>query len=175
MTPTTDLMPLLLSRTPPYVWAILIALLVLGGLQARDHVVSRGRLLALPIAMAVLSLSSAGRAFHWLTLVPLVWAAGAAAGLAANRALGLPRRVQALGHGRWAIGGSWAPMALLLAIFGLRYAVAASLTTQPALAEQLGFVIAASAAYGLASGLLAARALRVLQHRAAPSAGLAAA
>jgi len=161
-----------LTRTPPWVWAILAVLVAVGLLQARDQTVSRPRLLALPVAMAMLSLFSAAAAFGAQAGVLAAWAAGAAAGLVLNRRLALPRRVQPLGDGRWSIGGSWAPLGLLMAIFGMRYAVAASMAVSPALAAQAGFATGCSALYGLAAGLLAARALRVLRHRAVPVAAV---
>lgn len=153
---------ILLSRTPVWVWGVLAGLIVLGLLQARDHTVTRRRLVALPLAMSALSLASATGAFGARPLVLLAWALGIAAGLAANRRLALPQRVQALADGRWAIGGSLAPLGLLMAIFWMRYGVAATLAMVPALATQPVFATVCSALYGVASGLLAGRALRVL-------------
>lgn len=162
----------MLTRTPPWVWGILAALIAAGLLQARDQTVSRPRLLALPVAMALLSLFSAASAFGAQAAVFAAWAAGATAGLALNRRLALPRQVQPLGDGRWAIGGSWAPLGLLMGIFWMRYGVAAALAVSPALAAQAAFATGCSALYGLAAGLLAARALRVLRHRAGPAAAV---
>lgn len=159
-----------LSRTPPWVWAILAALIAVGLLQARDQTVSRPRLLALPTIMALLSLYSATAAFGAHAGVVAAWAAGAAAGLALNQRLALPRTVQALPDGRWAIAGSWAPLGLLMLIFWMRYLVAASLAVLPTLATHGAFATGCSALYGMAAGLLAARALRVLRHRAGPAA-----
>lgn len=158
-----------LSRTPPWVWVILAALIAVGLLQARDQTVSRPRLLALPTAMALLSLYSAASAFGAHAGVLAAWAVGVIAGLALNQRLVLPRRVQALPDGRWAIAGSWAPLGLLMGIFWMRYLVAASLAVVPTLAAHGGFAAGCSALYGLATGLLAARALRVLRHRSAPT------
>ena len=164
-----------LSHTPPWVWAILAALVVLGLKQSRDHVVSRGRLVAQPLALGALSLLSTASAFglHWLPLAG--WAAGVTLGITLNRPLALPRQVQALADDRWAIGGSWAPLTLLMLIFWLRYAVAASLAVSPGLAHIGLFVLAASLLYGAATGLFVARALRVLQQRAQPALATAAA
>ena len=163
------------SHTPPWVWAILVALVVLGLKQLRDHVVSRARLIAQPLALGVLSLLAATSAFglQWLPLAG--WAAGVMLGIALNRPLALPRQVQALAGDRWAIGGSWAPLALLMLIFWLRYAVAASLAVSPGLANIGLFVLASGLLYGSTTGLFVARALRVLQQRAQPALATAAA
>jgi len=171
----TTFVLIVLSRTPVWVWGVLAGLIVLGLLQARHHTVSRRRLVALPLAMSALSLVSATGAFGARPAVLLAWALGIAAGLAANRRLGLPHQVQALADGRWAIGGSLVPLGLLMAIFWMRYGVAATLAVVPALATQPVFAAVCSALYGAATGLLAARALRVLGHRAPTALAAAAA
>ena len=157
-----------LSHTPLWVWALLAALVALGLLQARDHVLTRARVLAQPLALGALSLYGVSGVFGLHTLPLGGWLAGLALGAALARPLHLPGRVQALPDGRFSVGGSWAPLGLLMLIFWLRYAVAVALAMVPALAGQRGFVLAASLLYGLASGLFGARAWRVLQHRPAP-------
>ena len=154
----------LLSHTPPWVWAILALLVALGAMQLRDHVLTRQRLLVQPVALGALSLYAAVSTFGLQTGALLAWAMGATLGAALNRPLRLPRQVRRQADGRFAIGGSWAPMALLMTIFWLRYGINASLAMVPALAGQPAFAGGASALYGAASGLLVARAWRVLQH-----------
>lgn len=157
-----------LSHTPLWVWALLAALVALGLLQARDHVLPRARVLAQPLALGALSLVGAAGAFGLHALPLGGWLAGLALGAALNQPLRLPRQVQALPDGRFAVGGSWAPLGLLMLIFWLRYTLAVALAMVPALAGQPGFVAAACLVYGTASGLFGARAWRVLQHRPAP-------
>ena len=155
-----------LQHTPVWVWAILAGLIGLGLLQSRDHVLSRSRLLAQPLALGLMSVVGAASTFGLHAAPVAGWLAGALLGAALNQPLRLPRQVQALSDGRWAVGGSWAPMALLMGIFWLRYAISASLAMAPGLAGQPGFAAVASALYGAATGLFAARAWRVLQHGA---------
>ncbi len=157
------------SNTPLWVWAILAALLALGVKQAQDHVVGRTRLLLQPLVLGALSVVSALGAFGLQPHTAGGWLIGALAGVLLNRMLGLPRRVQALPDGRFAIGGSWAPMVLLMAIFWLRYAVAVSLAMSPALRADTLFALLACALYGLASGLIGARAWRVLRTTTTPA------
>ena len=152
------------SHTPSWVWAILALLVALGAMQARDQVLTRRRLLVLPLVMAALSLYAAASAFGPRAGVLAAWALGAALGAALNQPLRLPRQVRRLADGRFAIGGSWAPMALLMTIFWLRYAISASFAMVPALATLPAFAGGASALYGVATGLLVARAWRVLRH-----------
>lgn len=153
-----------ISRTPLWVWAILAALLALGLHQARDHVLSRSRLLLQPLVLGGLSAMAAVGAFGPHPLTAAAWLLGAAAGVLLNQWLGLPRQVQALPDGRFAIGGSWAPLALLMLVFWLRYTLALALAMQPLLRTDAGFALPACAAYGLAVGLFGARAARVLRH-----------
>ena len=155
----------ILSHTPPWVWLILAALVALGLRQARDHGVSPSRLWIQPVVLAALSLSGTVSAFGAQALPLAGWLAGVLLGAAANQQLRLPRLVQLLPDGRLCIGGSWVPMALLMLIFWLRYAVAVSLSVSPTLAGEPVFVALAGALYGAASGLFGARAWRALQQR----------
>ena len=45
-----------LQRTPVWVWAILVGLIALGLMQARDHVLNRPRVLIQPLALGGLSI-----------------------------------------------------------------------------------------------------------------------
>ncbi len=154
------------SHTPVWVWAVLGALGALGLQQARNHVLSRSRVLIQPLALSALSLFGASSAFGLHPVAQGGWLVGLLLGAALNQTLGLPRQVQVLADGRFAIGGSWVPMALLMLIFWLRYIVAVALVITPSLAGQTLFAAAACALYGAASGLFGARAWRVLRQAA---------
>ena len=153
-----------ISHTPTWVWLILASLTLTGLLQARQHTVSRLRVVVQPVAMGTLSLWSTTAAFGWHLTVQPLWLVGLAMGLMLNRALILPRSVKALDDGRFAIGGSWIPLALILSIFALRYVASASLAIVPALHHEPAFAAAVSLLYGLPTGLLVGRATRVLSH-----------
>lgn len=164
----------LLSRTPFWVWIVLAVLVAFGLRQARDHVVTRRRAVVQPLALGLFSLWGAASAFGLHAAVEGPWLLGLLMGLAANQLAALPRRVQALPGGRFAIGGSWLPMVLLLGVFFMRYAVNVSIAVVPALSAHAGFAAVASLLYGLPAGLLAARAMRILAS-AAPAAPMQAA
>jgi hypothetical protein len=51
----------IVKGTPPWVWVLLAGLIALGAVQLRDREMSRARLLALPLAMVLLSLLSTSR------------------------------------------------------------------------------------------------------------------
>jgi len=151
----------IVSHTPPYVWAILAALVALGSLQLRDQRVPRMRLLVAPFALGAFSLWGASRAFGLHAGVLGAWLLGLALALLANRALQWPRAVRPDGDGFVVAGSPW-PLALMLAIFMLRYAVAVTLVFHPAWAADAGFSGAMALLYGSLSGLFAARAVRIL-------------
>ena len=168
----TSILTAVLTHTPPWVWLILAGLVALGLKEATDHSVSAGRLLTQPLVVGALSLHSAIGTFGLHPWAVAGWLLGAAMGVWLNRWLGLPRRVTLQADGRFRIGGSWAPMALLMLIFWLRYAIVVALAQAPALGGQPVFMVLGCAAYGLASGLVGARAWRVLQLRRVQSSAM---
>ena len=157
----------IVTRTPAWVWLVLAGLVMLGLLQARDHVVPRVRVVLQPVALGALSLWGVAGAFGLHAMVEGPWLAGWLLGLAATRVFHLPRQVQALPGGRFAIGGSWIPLAMLMAVFFMRYAVNISIAIAPALKADAGFAAAVALLYGLPAGLIAGRALRILTQRPA--------
>lgn len=154
-----------ISRTPLWVWLLLAALLALGLRQTRDQVLPRWRVVFLPLALGAWSLWSASSAFGWHAHTQPFWLLGAALGVALNLALKLPRRVHTQSDGRVAIGGSLAPLVLIVLIFALRYVGSAALAIAPQLGVMPEFAAASCALYGLPSGLLAARAWAALHAR----------
>src|SRR5262245_65805531 len=80
-----------LRHTPAYVWGILVALVVFGTLQARDHSFGRTRLLLLPVALGAYSLWSAASAIGARLEVLAAWSLGLSALLWAARWVRWPR------------------------------------------------------------------------------------
>jgi hypothetical protein len=162
-TPLLTAISMIVSHTPTYVWFILAALVVLGSLQLRNHVMSRGRLAIAPVALGAFSLWGATLAFGARTEVIACWALGIGLAIVANRWLRWPRSVRLDGSGGYALAGSPWPLILMLAIFALRYTVAVTLAFHPAWARDPAFSLAMAAVYGAVSGLFTARALRILR------------
>ena len=162
----------IVKHTPTYVWLILAALVALGSLQVRDHVVTRPRLALPPLGLGAFSLWGATMAFGTRTEVIAAWALGSVLIVFANRWIRWPRTVRAEGGGRYALRGSLWPLIAMLSVFALRYAVAVTLVFHHDWARDPAFSLTSALAYGALSGLFAARALRIL--RTAPTqAGLA--
>jgi len=151
----------ILSHTPGYVWAILAALVLVGSLQLRRQRMSRARLLIAPLAMGALSLWSATAAFGARPAVALAWLLGMGTAWLANRALRWPRDVGSDGDAFVVAGSPW-PLALMLAIFALRYAVAVSLVFHPEWRADPVFAASMALLYGALSGMFTARAVRIL-------------
>ena len=157
-----------IRHTPPYVWAILAALVALGLLQWRDHTLTRARLALAPIGLGAYSLWGTTMAFGVRPIVVAAWLAGMALAIGANRWLRWPRDVRPTADGRFALRASPWPLIAMLSVFSLRYAVAVTLIFHRDWAAHAGFALPMALVYGVLSGLFAARALRIL--RSAPRA-----
>jgi len=166
----------ILEHTPAAVWAVLVALVGIGLRQTRTQTLPPGRVWLVPLAAGAASLAGALLGFGGAgeLLTGACWAIGAAIGFAANRWLDLPRRVVANADGSFTIGGSVAPLLILVDIFLVRYATNIALAVQPALANDPPAAAGVAIAYGLTAGLLVARARRIWSTRAGRTAALAA-
>lgn len=158
----------LITHTPLWVWPLLAALLALGLLQTRARRVSLARALALPLAMLVftpvalatrLGASGPNSPTSHLAAALAVWAVCTVGmALACRRHALRPGEHFSAATRRLHLAGSWAPLCVILGIFSLRYALAATQAVNPALAAQPAFALTAAALGGLPSGWLAARA-----------------
>ncbi len=158
----------ILKGTPVWVFGLFLALLALGCLQSRPRTLNPARLAILPAAFIALSLYGVFAAFGPNAYDLLAWAAGIGAAVLLGRAF-KPRAGT-----RWdettrsfEVPGSWVPLALMMAVFFARYAIAASIAMLPALAHTAAFAMLASLTYGLLSGLFLARSLGILALRRA--------
>ncbi|MDE2396932.1 MAG: hypothetical protein KGL43_24680 [Burkholderiales bacterium] len=161
--------------TPPWVWLLLAALVALGLAQTRTRRVTRGRLLALPLAMMALGLASTATALAANPAAASTWLAG----LAAFGAIGLrlPRPAQArwlVAEQRLELPGSFGPLALMLSIFALRYVSAVALVLHPDWRSLASVQAALAASYGALAGLFLGRALSLLRPTLSPQARIVA-
>jgi len=150
------------SHTPLYVWAILAALIAAGALQWRTLRVSRTRLLVAPLALGAFALWGVSNAFGAHPTVVGAWLLGMALALLVNGTLlRWPRAVRMEGDAYVVAGSPW-PLALMLATFVLRYAVAVTLVFHPDWRGDPVFAAEMALLYGAFSGIFAARAVRIL-------------
>ena len=161
----------ILMHTPTWVYAVFAALMWLGGRQLRANTAPLWRVVLMPVAMVALAIYGVAAAFGhspaglWGLAC---WAVAALplALLVLRRPLPADTRYDAA---RRSIHqpGSWAPLALILAIFLTKYSVGVMLVMHPELARQSLLAVGISTLYGVFSGLFAGRALRLwrLAHR----------
>lgn len=150
----------ILTRTPIWVWPLLAFLIYRGLAASVEREVPLWSLFILPLVMLGLSLQDVLSKFGTPAALSL-WLAGLALGAATawrlfTGALPYPARRTIL------LRGSWAPLALMMAIFCTKYAVGVALSLQPALRQHAVFVAAVCALYGLFSGVFLGQLLRVL-------------
>jgi hypothetical protein len=147
-------------HTPGWVWGLFAALLALGVAQSRPRAVHPLQLLALPLVLLGLGLSSLLPAFASMPVLAVVWLA--ALGLGLRTGLWLP----VASTTRWDsarmrlhLAGSWLPLVVILIIFSLRYTAAVSLALHPAWRQELTVQVPLCLAFGALSGLFLGRAL----------------
>jgi len=150
----------ILHHTPAWVFLIFVALVALGARRVRANRIGVRQLLILPATMTGFSLFGLTQSFG-IGLVPLAaWSLVFSAMLAfaaiwpTNPAVQYSPATRSI-H----IPGSWLPLALMMTIFLLRYAVAVVLAMHPALHGNAPFVACIAALYGLSSGSFGARAV----------------
>ena len=150
----------IIRHTPIWVWGLLAALLVLGASQTRDREVGLARVTLLPLAMIALALYGVASVFGAHPEPLLAWMVGVVAALTVAGRLVAPRGARWLAMtDRLHVPGSWLPMALIVLIFLVKYAVGVSVALHPELAVAEGFSGLASLTYGVFSGLFLARGL----------------
>jgi hypothetical protein len=165
---TTMLIQILL-HTPRWVFALFLALLVLGVQQLFARQVTLRRVAVMPVAMSGLAVYGVVSAFAAQPLLALlVWAKCAVVVTALVMRLPLPASVQYdPASRRFSLPGSAVPLALMMGVFFTKYAAGVSLAVSPELATHTGFALGLSALYGVFSGLFIGRAARLWKRAAA--------
>ena len=156
-----------LQHIPVWVFALLIVLVALGWVQTRTRQLPKQRLLGINIALTVFTLVGVVQQWRptpWLGLGLLSWAA---AGLLVTWALGQGAAPAGASYDpetrRFTVPGSWLPLALFIAIFACKFVVGMLSATAPEQLHSMQAAIGISALYGVFSGVLNARAWRLLK------------
>ena len=156
-----------LQHIPVWVFFLLLALIALGLQQTRTRHIPLRRMLGINIALTLFTLTGVVQQWRptpWLAVGLLSWAISCAL------------VVWVLGQGaapaharyntdtqRFTVPGSWLPLALFMAIFACKFGVGMLSATAPEHIHSLQAAIGISTVYGLFSGVLNARALRLLR------------
>lgn len=150
----------ILLGTPPWVFVVLLVLLVAGISQTFPRQASLRRITVLPLVMLGLSLQGVITSFDPQPWGLLAWALGLVAVLLLVQGR---TDLSAVGYSattrRFDLPGSWLPLALMLGIFALKYGMGVSLALHPELRASAGFALATSLALGAFSGVFLGRAL----------------
>ncbi|HEY9063685.1 MAG TPA: DUF6622 family protein [Burkholderiaceae bacterium] len=164
----------IVQHTPVWVWGLLAGLVAYGVSQARDRELSLTRLTILPLVMLALSFSGVVSAFAHAGIALLAWAAGIAVALSIGRPLVRSRGARwSSATGLLHVPGSWMPLALMVAVFLVKYVAGVTLALHPELAANTLFGAGCGLAYGTFSGLFAARALGLRRLAVTPRAAAA--
>jgi len=156
-----------LQHIPVWVFFLLLGLIALGLQQSRTRHIPLQRLLGINIALTVFTLVGVVQQWRhtpWLAVGLLCWAASCAVvawGLGQGAApAGASYNAQPR---RFTVPGIWLPLALFMAIFACKFVVGMLSATTPEALHSVQAAMGISALYGLFSGLLNARALRLLK------------
>jgi hypothetical protein len=158
--------------TPVWVWAILVALVVLGVKQLRPRVVTRYSVLIAPVVFLLVGLMAAGRGPTGFS----AWAATLLATAAFTFFVWQPTagaRYDASAD-RLHLPGSAIPMLLMLAIFVLNYVINVTLAINPALRSELPWQVGPAIILGALSGVFIGRAATLFRMNRLSSTAVAA-
>lgn len=155
------------SQTPPWVWVLLAALLMLGASQLQPRRVARTRVGVTPLVMALFSLLglvSGFKASGQLGIAIALWTAACAAsfGMLLWRAPRAPSGTRYNADtGKFDMPGSAVPLILIIGIFLTKYAVGIELAMQADLVHDALFVWSLASLYGMFSGAFLVRGWRL--------------
>ena len=148
----------IVTRTPVWVWPLLVALLWLGWTRSRPRTVPKARVLILPIVLAGIGIgsffSNGGSAVAASVLL-----AGLAAGAATGQKLARTEGKLLDDAGMVHLKGEWVSMGLILAIFASRFAAGVAQGIDPSLHHSPAIALPLALVSGFSIGLTGMRAL----------------
>lgn len=154
----------ILIHTPTWVWAVLLALILLGLTQSVGRSVRLRRVIVLPLVVTGVS---AFGTFSTFGAVPASWVMWLGTALATSIWIVTADPPAGIRYEpatqRFHLPGSWVPLAAMMAIFVLRYGVSVKIAIAPALTHDAAFAAIVASLYGAISGLFLGRALRLLR------------
>ena len=152
----------ILSRTPPWVFALFVVLIAVGFIQTRSRDVKKLMAYVLPVGMVALSLAGVESSFGLKLMPVLLWIVGLLLVTFVGywffrdtRVLYVPDK------GVFYVPGSWIPFIVIMAIFFTKYVVAVMNALNVDAARTPAFAMALSLAYGCFSGYFASRAVNL--------------
>jgi hypothetical protein len=149
----------MLTHTPLFVWAILAFLIVRGVMATRERDANIRKLFIIPAVMLVMTLQDIATRYGLHGAALAAWGAGLLATALPIWFLGRPRIVAAqasgangMTPGSLRLRGSWAPLAVMLAVFAIKYTAIVATILNPQLRHDALFAAALCGACGLSNG-----------------------
>jgi hypothetical protein len=156
------MLAIIFRQVPYWVWILLPALIVLGSVQAAPRRRTLGSATLIPLAMVLMSLYGVLAVFPNRALPVLAWGIGIALAVSLCHTRNVWRGIVWSGADRRLfIPGSWLPLAVILGLFSVKFAVGMTLAMQPGMAMTTGFGMAVGLAYGTFSGFFLGRGIAV--------------
>ena len=153
------------THAPLWVWPLLAASLWLGWSRSRPRIVSKTRLMILPVVLCGIGLASFFANGASLAAAAMLVAALTAGSLAGER-VGRGDAAVVDDLDRVHVPGEWVSMVLIVVIFLSRFAAGAAQDINPALAESLTIALPLALVSGFSIGLAGMRALVQAGYRA---------
>lgn len=148
----------IVSRTPVWVWVLLVALVALGLTQTRTRLVTPVRATVLPVVMMGLSLFGVLSTFGAKPWPIGAWLGALVATTLVAEALGAWRGTTwSVAASMFKVPGSWLPMVVIMSIFAVKFYVGVRVAMQPELKQAAHFSLIVCLVYGVFSGLFLAR------------------
>ncbi len=142
----------IVTRTPLWVWPLMLFVLWLGWWGLRPRVVSPARLAILPLVGLGTSLSGIAQSLQ-PDLALVAWTVAVLAALPLGYALGRDRKVRLLDDGRLAIAGGGFALGFGMSIFAARYALGVLFGVMPHLRAEALWICLSGAVGGVISGI----------------------
>lgn len=142
----------IIVKTPVYVWAILAFLIYRGVLAARGRDVTITRMLVIPLLMLVLALQSIAMQFGVAGVGMLAWALGMGAVVLQRWTFGRAGVTPSATANKVHVRGSWAPLAMMMTVFMIKYVLAVALAIRPRLTNDMVFAATVCGLLGLCNG-----------------------
>lgn len=156
----------IISHTPIWVFILFGVLVFFGLKQSKARHVPERMVIALPVAMLVLSLLGVISGFGVTLLTIVFWMVGVVTALMFNWLFRLSKRAEYdVANHAFHLKGSWVPLLLMMIIFFTKYTVAVLQVQQHALSTEPIFMLVVCALYGVLSGSFVVRATAVWQSK----------
>jgi uncharacterized membrane protein len=167
--PSIGMFAQILTRTPVWVWGLLVVLIGLGLLLSRPRVLSIQRVVIVPAVMTGLSLLGTVNALGMSLSTIALWAIAFGLSCVALSRKPSPNDAYDTKTKRFTVAGSYAPLVAIMGIFMTKFVIGVLQGMNSPLVHTASFTITVAVLYGAFSGFFAGCTLRVLHLKKAKS------